>query len=215
MLLPCPPPWLRSGPGRPCPSHTQLSTPSAAAHNTDGNPQALLDSAACSAASSSPGLYMRTPSGALTPRAPAQHPARSRASAGKFPLLPPHHARAVAYVRFERASSAALAIENLNGAVLNNGKGPKLKVMLAEAPHVRCARCCSESQIRPARAGSGLGERPRARHLPVLGPDLGSGTDLALGRPCVQTWAHGGCGKADARRAHSLLLQPATGPTLK
>ncbi len=44
---------------------------------------------------------------------------------------------AVAYVKFERASSAALAIENLNGAVLNGGRGPKLKVLLAEAPAAR------------------------------------------------------------------------------
>lgn len=46
-------------------------------------------------------------------------------------------ALAVAYVKYEKASSAALAIENLNGAVLNNGRGPKLKVMLAEAPNAR------------------------------------------------------------------------------
>jgi hypothetical protein len=41
---------------------------------------------------------------------------------------------AVAYVKFDKASSAALAIESLHQAVLNNGKGPKLKVMPAEAP---------------------------------------------------------------------------------
>jgi hypothetical protein len=40
----------------------------------------------------------------------------------------------VAYVKFDKASSAAVAIENLHQAVLNNGKGPKLKVLLAEAP---------------------------------------------------------------------------------
>lgn len=45
--------------------------------------------------------------------------------------------KGVAYVKFDRASSAALAIENLNGAVLNDGRGPKLKVMLAEAPSAR------------------------------------------------------------------------------
>jgi hypothetical protein len=43
----------------------------------------------------------------------------------------------VAYIKFDKASSAALAIENLNGAVLNNGRGPKLKVLLAEAPTAR------------------------------------------------------------------------------
>ena len=53
----------------------------------------------------------------------------------------PHRAHtAVAYIKFDKASSAALAIENLNGAVLNNGRGPKLKVLLAEAPTARCVR---------------------------------------------------------------------------
>lgn len=46
-------------------------------------------------------------------------------------------ARVVAYVKYDKASSAALAIESLNGAVLNNGRGPKLKVLLAEAPSSR------------------------------------------------------------------------------
>lgn len=45
---------------------------------------------------------------------------------------------AVAYVKFDKASSAALAMEALNGAVLNNGRGPKLKVLLAEEPTQRC-----------------------------------------------------------------------------
>jgi hypothetical protein len=58
--------------------------------------------------------------------------------------LPPdrclrHSAPAVAYIKFPLASSAALAIESLNGAVLNDGRGPKLKVMLAEVPTPRCA----------------------------------------------------------------------------
>ncbi|KAG2484367.1 hypothetical protein HYH03_016783 [Edaphochlamys debaryana] len=43
--------------------------------------------------------------------------------------------KGVAYVKYDKASSAALAMENLNGAVLNNGRGPKLKVLLAEAPN--------------------------------------------------------------------------------
>lgn len=47
--------------------------------------------------------------------------------------------KGVAYVKYDKASSAALAIENLNGSVLNNGSGPKLKVMLAEAPSARGA----------------------------------------------------------------------------
>jgi hypothetical protein len=52
-----------------------------------------------------------------------------------FSLLP-----AVAYVKYERPSSAALAVENLNGAVLNDGRGPKLKVLLADAPSARSVR---------------------------------------------------------------------------
>jgi hypothetical protein len=47
---------------------------------------------------------------------------------------------AVAYVKFDKASSAALAMESLNGAVLNNGRGPKLKVLLAEAPAPKYGR---------------------------------------------------------------------------
>lgn len=43
----------------------------------------------------------------------------------------------VAYVKFDKASCAADAMENLNGAVLNNGRGPKLKVLLAESPNQR------------------------------------------------------------------------------
>ena len=49
----------------------------------------------------------------------------------------PTRPAAVAYVKYDRASSAALAMEHLNGAVLNNGRGPKLKVLLAEAPTPR------------------------------------------------------------------------------
>lgn len=45
--------------------------------------------------------------------------------------------KGVAYVKYDKASAAALAIESLNGAVLNNGRGPKLKVLLAEAPTSR------------------------------------------------------------------------------
>jgi len=47
------------------------------------------------------------------------------------------HDTAVAYVKFDKASSAALAMEHLNGAVLNDGRGPKLKVLLAEEPTQR------------------------------------------------------------------------------
>ncbi len=45
---------------------------------------------------------------------------------------------AVAYVKYEKASSAAAAIESMHEAVLNDGRGPMLKVLLAEAPNVRC-----------------------------------------------------------------------------
>ena len=46
---------------------------------------------------------------------------------------------AVAYIKFRRASAAAAAIETMHEAVLNDGRGPLLKVMLAEAPNSRCA----------------------------------------------------------------------------
>eukprot|EP00210_Caulerpa_lentillifera_P003744 g3577.t1 len=45
--------------------------------------------------------------------------------------------KGVAYVKFDKASTAADAMENLNGVVLNNGRGPKLKVLLAESPNSR------------------------------------------------------------------------------
>lgn len=45
--------------------------------------------------------------------------------------------KGVAYVKFDKASSGALAMENLNGAVLNHGRGPKVKVLLAESPNAR------------------------------------------------------------------------------
>ena len=48
-------------------------------------------------------------------------------------------ALAVAYIKYEKASSAALAVETLHGTVLNDGRGPTLKVMLAEAPNARQA----------------------------------------------------------------------------
>ena len=40
---------------------------------------------------------------------------------------------AVAYVKYDKASSAAVAIEELNGSNLSQGKGPTLKVLLAES----------------------------------------------------------------------------------
>ncbi len=44
---------------------------------------------------------------------------------------------AVAYIKFDKASSAARAIEVMHEAVLNEGRGPLLKVFLAEAPSSR------------------------------------------------------------------------------
>ena len=43
----------------------------------------------------------------------------------------------VAYVKYDRASAAALAMENLHEVTLNDGHGPRLKVMLAESPNTR------------------------------------------------------------------------------
>ncbi|CAL8466686.1 g6222 [Coccomyxa elongata] len=42
--------------------------------------------------------------------------------------------KGVAYVKYDKASSAAAAIEALHETVLNDGRGPMLKVMMAEAP---------------------------------------------------------------------------------
>lgn len=44
---------------------------------------------------------------------------------------------AVAYVKYDRASSGAKAMEELHGTVLNNGLGPSIKVLLAEPPKSR------------------------------------------------------------------------------
>eukprot|EP01024_Parvocaulis_polyphysoides_P031205 TRINITY_DN2826_c0_g3_i1.p1 TRINITY_DN2826_c0_g3~~TRINITY_DN2826_c0_g3_i1.p1 ORF type:complete len:196 (-),score=34.05 TRINITY_DN2826_c0_g3_i1:31-618(-) len=48
--------------------------------------------------------------------------------------------KGVAYVKFDRASTAALAMEELNGAVLNDGRGPQLKVLQAESPNANSPR---------------------------------------------------------------------------
>lgn len=54
-------------------------------------------------------------------------------------LAPPSPSllQGVAYVKYDRASSAALAIENLHEVTLNDGEGPRLKVLLADSPHTR------------------------------------------------------------------------------
>lgn len=43
-------------------------------------------------------------------------------------------AAAVAYINYEKASAAAMAIEGMHEKVLNDGRGPMVKVMFAEAP---------------------------------------------------------------------------------
>lgn len=45
--------------------------------------------------------------------------------------------KGVAYIKFDKASAAARAIEVMHEAVLNEGRGPLLKVFLAEAPNSR------------------------------------------------------------------------------
>ena len=59
----------------------------------------------------------------------------------------------VAYVKYDKASCAALAMESLNGAVLNEGRGPKLKVMLADAPVARYEFSCTVICRRNSRGG--------------------------------------------------------------
>ena len=53
-----------------------------------------------------------------------------------LPIHPPP-TPGVAYIKYTLASSAALAVENLHEVTLNNGAGPRLKVMLAESPSAR------------------------------------------------------------------------------
>ncbi|KAL6785046.1 hypothetical protein ACKKBG_A02220 [Auxenochlorella protothecoides x Auxenochlorella symbiontica] len=64
--------------------------------------------------------------------------------------------KGVAYVKYDRASSAALAIENLHEVTLNDGRGPRLKVILAESPHMRSMhmgtavpRACEDASLDP------------------------------------------------------------------
>ncbi len=62
----------------------------------------------------------------------------------RFPPLGTH---TVAYIKMSRASEAALAIEHLHETVLDHGRGPKIKCMVAEAASSRwvgnwlAARC--------------------------------------------------------------------------
>ena len=56
----------------------------------------------------------------------------------RFSSLTIFSVSAVAYVKYDKASSAAAAIEALHETSLCDGRGPMLKVMVAEAP-TRCA----------------------------------------------------------------------------
>ena len=51
-----------------------------------------------------------------------------------LPSCPGYFVCVVAYVKYDKASAAAAAIEALHETVLNDGRGPMLKVMMAEAP---------------------------------------------------------------------------------
>jgi hypothetical protein len=82
--------------------------------------------------------------------------------------------RAVAYVKYDKASSAAAAIESMHEAVLNDGRGPMLKVLLAEAPNVRCWQGRPQQrhmQLVPLVKPSGQGPRRGARPQVLAGPD--------------------------------------------
>ncbi|KAK9916623.1 hypothetical protein WJX75_005036 [Coccomyxa subellipsoidea] len=59
--------------------------------------------------------------------------------------------KGVAYVKYDKASAAAAAIEALHETVLNDGRGPMLKVMMAEAPTRRSVqpRASGEIQVAP------------------------------------------------------------------
>ena len=113
------------------------------------------------------------------------------------------HTPAVAYVKFDKASSAALAMEALNGAVLNNGRGPKLKVLLAEEPTQRCGGGVRARRGEAALGGGGLGgvcfgggpPRARFRRRGVCGRGPAS-----LGRPCLRLT---GCWRCHVGRMES------------
>lgn len=70
-------------------------------------------------------------------RCPAWPPRPAHLPQHLCPSLPALLRRGVAYVKYDRASSAALAIENLHEVTLNEGQGPRLKVLLADSPHTR------------------------------------------------------------------------------
>lgn len=99
-------------------------------------------------------------------------------------------AAGVAYVKYDRASSCALAIENLHEVTLNDGQGPRLKVILADSPHTRCLGrgWPGPTQQRSADGRNKRGPAPRsgvggpgahARHWGTVGPALGLPGPLA------------------------------------
>jgi hypothetical protein len=75
---------------------------------------------------------------------------------------------AVAYVKYDRASSAAAAQEHLHETVLSDGR-TKLKVMLAEAPHSRWFRACL-LQTMLSRFTEGTGSKAGCRDIHLQPP---------------------------------------------
>eukprot|EP00210_Caulerpa_lentillifera_P008383 g7995.t1 len=76
--------------------------------------------------------------------------------------------KGVAYVKFDKASNAADAMENLNGVVLNNGRGPKLKVLLAEPPNARKVPPQTQQQVETELACDPDNVPPRSRLFIVV-----------------------------------------------
>ena len=76
---------------------------------------------------------------AILARLPSTHMQQWQVSITLRPLFNACLQSAVAYVKFDKASSAARALEVMHEAVLNEGRGPLLKVFLAEAPSSRCS----------------------------------------------------------------------------
>lgn len=80
---------------------------------------------------------MRQQGAGRAPGPPARRPACGCWQTSHPAPPAPRPIAGVAYVKFDRASSAALAIENLHEVTLNDGQGPRLKVLLADSPHTR------------------------------------------------------------------------------
>lgn len=89
-------------------------------------------------------MELRGPPQAAQATVVAVYPEHAVAHSGPMPFCIANghrissNAVGVAYVKYDKASSAALAIENLHEVTLNDGAGPRLKVLLADSPHTRC-----------------------------------------------------------------------------